>query len=74
MKIYPVGAELFRADRQKDGQTEGQTGGRTNRRRDSRRERRTDTVKLLVAFPSFEKGLKMDIAYNFRIFILSTGS
>jgi hypothetical protein len=37
MKIPPLGAELFHADRRKDGQTEG----------------RTDTTKLIVAFRNF---------------------
>ena len=43
MKIPPVEAELFEADRQTDGQ----------------RYRQTDTPKLTVAVRNFEEGLKI---------------
>ena len=39
MKIRPVGADLFRADRQTDGRMD--------------RDRQTDTTKLIAAFRSF---------------------
>jgi hypothetical protein len=42
MKIRPVGAELFYADRQRGRQTDGQT----------------DMTQLLVAFGNFTHGLK----------------
>ena len=42
MKIRPVGAELFNADRQKDGRTD----------------RQTDLTKLIVGFRNFAKAPK----------------
>jgi hypothetical protein len=50
MKIRPVRAELFHADRQ----TDGRTGGQTDRRTDGR----TDMTKLRVAFRNFAKAPK----------------
>ena len=41
IKIRPVGAELFHADRWTDGRTDGQT------------DRQTDMMKLIVAFCNF---------------------
>jgi hypothetical protein len=37
MEIRPIGAQLFHADRLRDGQTEG----------------RTDMTEIIVAFPNF---------------------
>jgi hypothetical protein len=45
MKIRPVGAELFHADRQTEGRTDGQT----------------DVMKLIVAFRNFANALKTGI-------------
>ena len=50
MKIHPVWAELFHADRREGGQKEGRTEGRTDGQR--------DMTKLIVAFRNFAKAPK----------------
>ena len=54
MKICPVGAQLFRADRWKDGQTDGQT----------------DITKLIVPFYRFAKAPKNQSANTVYLLLL----
>jgi hypothetical protein len=53
MKIRPVGAELFRADRRTDRRKDGRTDGRTDRQTHRQTDRQTDMTKLIAAFGNF---------------------
>ena len=66
MKIRPVGAELFRADRQTDRRADGQTwradsqadGHTASVQTDREAGGRTDMAKLIVAFRNFANAPK----------------
>jgi hypothetical protein len=53
MKIHPVEAELFHADRQTDRLTDRQTDRLTDRHIGGQTDRQTDMTKLIVACHNF---------------------
>ena len=70
MKIRPVGAELFRADGQRDrrtdermdGRMDGRTGGRTDGRTDGHR----DVKMLIVSFRSLANDPKTEMYLHIK--------
>jgi hypothetical protein len=55
MKIHPMRAELFHADRltKMDGQVDRQSGRQAGRQADRQTDRQTDITKLIVTFHNF---------------------
>jgi hypothetical protein len=70
MKIHPVGAELFHADRYRDRQAEG----KREREREGRRERQRDLMKKSIFLRFCERRLKRFVISWPKNKILHSGS